>query len=767
MRVRLAFLPLAVLAASSALGSTYGDVAPGVRQPAGAGSVYRADGDGRVSIADVVMLLRASVGLETLAPPNDESPSIPGDVAPGNLLPGDPPLWQPMGNGKVDIGDVIVAMRASLQLHAFAPTPQRNVQRLEGFDACAELETWIEAQAHASFDAYGYWGGPWWGMRWGGPGDPAVGMEGDAGGMAPSGAGSYSETNTQEIGVDEADTIETDGSSLFVLSGQRVEILRAWPVESLAPLAHVDIEGWTSGMYLVGDRLIVLSTPFTSDVLPIGTFAPMPIPTAGGLVKLTVVDVTDPAAPVVVRETYIPGWLNTSRRIGSRIHLVLSQSLIGPKMPDWIGDEAAWRAAVHAAIDAATLDDWMPRLRDFTQTPGGRVERDARSVACADVLHPKDLGPSGFIEVLTFDASSDALPEGVAIAGQGSTVYASTERLYVASDAWSQNWWLGLGEPRTRINAFSLGPKPAYLGAGEVAGWISTPFAMDEEKLRLRVATFSWNDRSTSVVVLEPNGTGDLVQVGELCGLAPGETLQSARFIGDKGYLCTFRRVDPLFVIDLADPTLPSVAGQLDISGWSSYLHPLDDGSLIGVGREIDPVTQENLGFQVSLFDVADPTTPTLIDRELWTQAWSSSDAEWDHHAFTWMPSLSMLAVPLAWSDYDPVAGSWTSGAGLRLYRVTRAQGVELIGDLSMTSLAPDAWPGCLAPRRSVFLEDRLLGVSMAGVVGAAVGDLAHPLGGVAFPLAEGCIQLPPCEGCPGGVDGGAGGGAGGGAPGP
>jgi uncharacterized secreted protein with C-terminal beta-propeller domain len=755
MRVHLAFLPL-VLAASSVLAAGYADVAPGTREPAATGSVYRAQGDGRVSIADIVMMLRASVGLETIVPGGSDGASVPGDVAPGKLLPGDPPIWQPLGDGEVGIGDVIVAMRAALELHVFPGMPQRNVQRLESFDACADLEAWIEAQAHASFDNYGGWGGWWWSTRWGAPGPLAGDADGGLGPAAPQ-AGSYSQTNTQEGGVDEADTIETDGRSLFVISGQGVEILRAWPVEDLAPLAHVDIEGWPSGMYLVADRLVVISNPSTYDVLPYGSLAPTPIATGGGVVKLTVIDVASPAQPVVVRETYIPGWLNTSRRIGSRIHLVLSQSLVGPQMPEWTGDDATWRAAVHAAIDAATLDDWMPRLRDFTSTPGGRVERDARSVACADVLHPKDVGPAGLIEVLTFDALSDDLPQGVAVTGQGSTVYASTERLFVVSDAWSGDWWTAAGEQRSRINVFSLGEKPAYLGAGEVPGWIATPYSMDEEKLRLRVATSTWTGEGTNVFVLEPNGTGDLVQVGELRGLAPGETLQSARFLGDVGYLCTFRRVDPLFVIDLADPTAPKVAGQLDITGWSSYLHPLDDGTLIGVGRQIDPVTQQNLGFQVSLFDVANPASPALIDRESSAQGWNWSDAEWDPHAFTWMPSLSMLAVPLAWSDYDPVTGATSSGAGLRLYRVTRAQGVQVVGDLSMKSLAPDAWPWCLAPTRSAFLEDRVLGVSMAGVVGAAVGDLAHPVGSVTFALGDGCMPVPvPCEGCPGGVGGGA-----------
>lgn len=148
--------------------------------------------------------------------------------------------------------------------------------------------------------------------------------------------------------------------------------------------------------------------------------------------------------------------------------------------------------------------------------------------------------------------------------------------------------------------------------------------------------------RSTRITTLR---TADMGQLGHLGGLAPGEDLRAVRFIGTMGYVVTFQQVDPLFAIDLADPARPVVLGELEIPGFSEYLHPVGDGLLLGIGRDVDPVTARDEGLKVSLFDVSNPYDPTELDT--WTRSFASSPVTYDHHAFTWDPVNHQAIFPV------------------------------------------------------------------------------------------------------------------------
>ncbi|MCB1258568.1 MAG: beta-propeller domain-containing protein, partial [Microthrixaceae bacterium] len=151
-------------------------------------------------------------------------------------------------------------------------------------------------------------------------------------------------------------------------------------------------------------------------------------------------------------------------------------------------------------------------------------------------------------------------------------------------------------------------------------------------------------------------GIADMKELGVVSGLAPGETVRSSRFIGPMAYVVTFRQTDPLFAIDVSDPSSPKVLGELKIPGFSEYLHPVGDGLLLGVGRDVDPVSLIDNGLKLSLFDVSNPKAPVEVDT--WTRPDSYSPVGQNHHAFTWDAKRNRAIVPIEGGCSDDQAVS-------------------------------------------------------------------------------------------------------------
>jgi uncharacterized secreted protein with C-terminal beta-propeller domain len=208
-------------------------------------------------------------------------------------------------------------------------------------------------------------------------------------------------------------------------------------------------------------------------------------------------------------------------------------------------------------------------------------------------------------------------------------------------------------------------------------------FSLDEsDDGVLRVATTnSFGDRASSGVYALAASAGNLQTIGSVTGLAPGEQIYSVRFIGDRGYVSTFRQVDPLFVIDLANPAKPRVVGELKVPGFSSYLHPLDATHLLGIGRDVDPDTGRVRGLQLSIFDVGNPANPKrsatyTFEGDGW-QSWSA--ALWDHHALSWFAQQGILALPVQQGDW------WQGSDGLVVFKVDTSSpaGFTKLGEIT------------------------------------------------------------------------------------
>jgi uncharacterized secreted protein with C-terminal beta-propeller domain len=242
---------------------------------------------------------------------------------------------------------------------------------------------------------------------------------------------------------------------------------------------------------------------------------------------------------------------------------------------------------------------------------------------------------------------------------------------------------------------------------GEFRGWLLNQFSMDEKDGYLRVATTtSWSEPKNGVYVLD----SDLAVVGALEGLAPTERIYSARFLGDTLYLVTFRQIDPFFVIDLSKPVSPRVLGELKIPGFSSYLHPLDDTHVIGIGSE-------NSTVKISLYNVTDPTNPVEQSKYL-APGGSWSMAQSDHKAFLFDRERNLLVIPMWTSSSSKYGTSYWAGA--YVLNVSVEDGVSLWGTVSHNGQS-----GYDQPFRALYIGDTLYTVSYTSVRATSLLDLS------------------------------------------
>ncbi len=305
-----------------------------------------------------------------------------------------------------------------------------------------------------------------------------------------------------------------------------------------------------------------------------------------------------------------------------------------------------------------------------------------------DIRRPRGPEEVELTTVVVFDMASDAPGPvfSLGVPGQAAgPVYVSQQAIYLPEPVWAPP----LPPPWPRLPGVLAGPseqtritrlqieddgRVSWSAEGVVPGHVPNAFSMDEtapsgsngqaEVLFRVVTTQGWGATATSgvyVLGLADSGgaeqTGQLEIIGRLEGLEPGEQLYSARFLQDKTYLVTFLRVDPLLVVDLSDPTQPSLAGELEIPGFSNYLHPVEGGYLIGIGRNADPATGQWREPQVSLFDVRDPKEPVLLDRyTVDVGPWGWSEAFSDHHAVSYFPDQRVLTLTVT------SAGWWLPG---------------------------------------------------------------------------------------------------------
>ena len=555
---------------------------------------------------------------------------------------------------------------------------------LENFDACDDFLDYVITNAVDLVGPYGLenpiWG-PW----------PARGfLEDDvaaAESTATTAAGqNFSGTNVQVEGVDEPDIVKTDGERIVLISeGQLivVDVTDDEPKETgRLRLDNLSVQS----LFLSGDTVVLFGSAWVSHPIPlaegdeVSEFAPV---IQSPTVQLVEIDISTPD-PQMVQKMSIDGTFVSGRMIDDTVRLVLTS---GPLGFEWSFPEGSGLRAERKAIEEnreiirnSTAENWIPYF--IVANADGDVVDEGTLFDCRRARHPEEFSGLSMLSVVTIDLGSGLeVTDGTGVLATGNTIYASGESLYVATQGWQAWQWSRAGQDQdrpesvtTEIHKFDISDSRSteYVASGQVEGFLLNQFAMDEYKGLLRVASTTspnwWGagfDSESLVTVLHEVG-GELVRVGQVDGLGLTEQIYSVRFMGDAAYVVTFRQTDPLYTLDLSDPTDPEVVGELKILGYSAYLHPVGEGLLMGVGQ--DATEQGRIqGTQVSIFDVSDPSDPRRIDTYTLSEG-SNSQVEYDHHAFLyWSPEqLAMIPVQQWWWD-DEGEDVFFGAVGLRV----------------------------------------------------------------------------------------------------
>ena len=644
-----------------------------------------------------------------------------------------------------------------------------------------EMMGWLEAEdSRCDHDDFAYMDG----------GDASAGSGGDTvsdpGDTAAPGPDAVSETNNQVKGVDEADFVKNDDGYIYMLSGTALHVVRSWPAEETSKVGSIEIEGTPKKLLVEGDRAIVYSSlpgaeePYTDDYGDAYYGGSTECTYGydcdfrgdGHPTQITIVDLTDREHPVAIRELRSNGSLLAARRIGDVVHTVVTMN--GPSFPIEMGgvigcdgDDVPGAEDVIAAytarlrknldiIEASPIETILPSLTDSAASAG-----TDELAGCPSFYQGRLAAGGAFTTLVSFDVAGDVAPTTSTVVSDPGAVYASAESLYIAVPE-TQNeaygWYEGYDDtPQLSVvHKFDLGEDGAssYVASGVIDGRVLNQFSMDEHEGHLRVATTTGHvpdpDVHSTLTVLGQVGS-DLVAAGKVTNIAPGEDIRSVRFSGDRGFVVTFKKTDPLFVFDLADAAKPRILSELKIPGFSTYMHMMDDTHVLTIGYDADDHGDFAYfdGVLLQIFDISNPLAPSLAHKEIIGTRGSSSEALTNHLAFNYFAAKNVLALPMTVCEGgdDGSFGEQMTFSGLMVYDVTAADGFSLRGGLPFpTETASDPYGGGACSnwwsdatsmvRRSVIMDDFVYGItdtrievsSLAEVDRAiATVDLASP----------------------------------------
>lgn len=473
-------------------------------------------------------------------------------------------------------------------------------------------------------------------------------------------------TNNQVPGVDEPDLMKLDDRYVYLITtGGELLILDAAEPTHTTEASRRALEGTPRSILVVGDRLLVLASAAT-------TVTPAPctyqydckMQGDGYGTILLVFDITDRTHPIPLRRLELSSSFLGARLIDGRVRLVTTGATIGsllsPALEPVEDVSSASAALSNLEANYATeqrrlaemkieLDPELVRESVWGDTEEW-VEVTPRTT---HTLRASGAPATGIVTITSFDLLEDtgALHEETIFSKPG-PLYASANALFLAVpelDTYNPSY----GADSTFVHQFDLsGASSKYLASGRVNGHVLSQFSMDQNGEYLRVATSQgWVPDpavESMITVLQRSGN-QLVERGKVEHIAPREDIRAVRFQGDRGYVVTFEKTDPLFVIDFSEPTVPVLKGELVIPGFSTYIHPLDDNHLLTIGYDADDQGDYSYfdGIQLQIMDVTDAKNPTLLFREIIGTRGSSSEALTNHLAFNYFAAKKMLAFPM------------------------------------------------------------------------------------------------------------------------
>jgi inhibitor of cysteine peptidase len=568
------------------------------------------------------------------------------------------------------------------------PTALSTAKSLKTFSSYEDLRSFLLANSKTQqvYQLYGPWdtqmlqeGLSIYGQAMGTPKSSSLGR-------SATDTNTYSTTNIQVAGVDEADKVKNDGQYIYVVSSGNVSILMAYPTEKAKVLSTIRFDDmYPAGIFVSGDRLAVLGSKYIyPPIMPFGLGYRYPA-IVDTRTFINVYDVSDRANPVLLTHFTVTGSYFNSRMIGDYIYFVASQAAI-------------------------VIDDkvFLPMIES----------NDGQKEISPPEIHYNNVSDdyfqfTTFVAVNMQDTTQTPTYTTIMLGGT-SDMYVSPNNIYVTYSDWQGN---------TSIYRMHIANDDITWEAnGTVPGHELNQFSMDEYNNDFRIATATWVNGTarSNLYVLDMN----LSIIGRLEDIEPGETLDSTRFIGNRCYLSTsVVRRDPFFVIDVGNPNDLKILGGLKIPGFTRYLHPYDEEHVIGVGKDGNKV-------KISLFDVTNVSAPIEIGNYTVSDDWSDTVVLSDHKAFLFDGSKDLLVLPVSTSAWGPNYSSWQ---GALVFNITLSNGIVLRGNVTHQETNANYWDSGYWIDRSLYIENVLYTVSDKKIKMNSMVDLA-PLNVVELP---------------------------------
>jgi uncharacterized secreted protein with C-terminal beta-propeller domain len=507
----------------------------------------------------------------------------------------------------------------------------------------------------------------------------------------PASATRVSSTNSQETEVDEADTVKTDGANMYTFrSCSKQTCIVTYELDAgqaqATELGSVQLSGTQApqGMYLIQNRPAGNNMLVTVGGQDSNTYWREIWNWQSAETQLAFFDASKPRDLQSIETLSIEGRLISSKRIEDNIYLV---TRFTPSLPEYqpyaFNEEVVAQNAL--ILESSSLSSLTPKITDSLKNVQDLVSSENCYLPTKSL--DRNQNPS-VITVTVIPLASPAQHKSTCFIGNTETLYMSSDSLYLATtqssyDSFSGDSLVYNPEHTTAVHKYSLKSNSInYRGSGQVQGHLGwsegkKPFRMGENGDYLNIVTSlgdTWGASSSTrlTVIKESNIEGELQTVDTINGIGkPGERLYAARFLGNRAYLVTFRLTDPLYVVDLSNREKPLIAGELEIEGYSDYLHPISDTLILGIGKDaiFDDSSMDfdgargawYQGLKLALFDVSDPASPAEVNSIVLGKRGTDSQVLRDHHALAFLPATqtqaARLAIPVRLHDKEPTSG--------------------------------------------------------------------------------------------------------------
>ena len=455
------------------------------------------------------------------------------------------------------------------------------------------------------------------------------------------GTNDYSKTNTQVEGVDEADIVKTDGKYIYYIANNKVVIVDTEEMKLISEIDYNNNERiMLQELYITENKLVTIGYVYTFGYrkMPIGSDSEEDVNTKyNNMTVARIYNIENREEPTLEREVAIEGYYLSSRMINSNLYFLANKYIYL-----YVDEEDEVDEYDGETYTTCYLDSCIG---------------DKKTIDYKDIYYFPDSPEMSYLNIASLDINEEKEANIQTYLGAGEDIYMSANNLYVANVNYNYKNTMAFGyidniDVDTYIYKFTLNnTNVEYKSTGTAPGEILNQFSMDEKDGNFRIATtdYTTNDEVTTtnnLYVFDEN----MQMIGKLENLAKGENIYSVRFMGNRAYMVTFVQTDPLFVIDLEDPTNPYVLGELKIPGFSNYLHPYDETHIIGFGQD----TEENefggvitTGMKMALFDVSNPNNPIEMFSEKIGESGTYSELLNNHKALLFSKEKNLIAFPI------------------------------------------------------------------------------------------------------------------------